>query len=577
MKKTPPPTMNYAWSEMFIRELERLGIKNYYIAPGSRSSPLALSALEFGSKVRVHVDERGVGFAALGYARATGNPAAIITTSGSAAANLWPAVCEASMDAIPMLIITADRPPELRDTGANQTMDQVKLFGGYARWFFDLPCPDTEIPAAFLLGTIDHAVARCRHGHPGPVHLNQMFREPLAPGRGKHAVVTWQQAAGHWWHSNTPWTVYPEPSATDDLKSIAGVIAKARRGIVVGGSTRMASDSKIMLGVAEELGWPLLPDIRSGLRLGGEHSHIVYMADQILLSENLAAELAPDVILHLGGRITSKRIQHFINRSPAKIIVVNEDPSRQDPEHRVSLRVIAKPSVFPCPNKTPSSWRNKWKRADATAQAAWDDYQRRHPHLTEPFVAACVSRQLPPSHGLILGNSMPVRDMEMYGERRPYQVAVDCNRGMSGIDGNIATAVGFAEGLRRPVTLVIGDLAFLHDSNSLALVRRSEYPLVIVVINNDGGGIFSFLPVAGATRHFESCFGAPHGMEFGHAAAQYDLAYSRPKTPDEFSKTYGDWVDSSRRGIIEVQTDRAENLREHRRIQATIRSQLDPG
>ena len=582
MKQGNPPNLNYAWSGQIIRELVLLGCDSFYIAPGSRSSPLALSAAECGRNVVVHFDERGVGFAALGHARATGLPAVVITTSGSAVANLWPAVCEANNDHVPMIMITADRPPELRDTGANQTMDQVKFFGSYVRWQLDLPCPDEHVNADFLLRTVDYAVYRAMHQNPGPVHINQMFREPLAPLATPDASQAWLAALGRQLNRKTPLTTYSIPEGSLSAASsveLNNIIARTRRGVIIAGAARNAAETLAMNKCADKLGWPLLPDIRSGLRLGEQPSQVIQMADQLLLSEKARKALTPDTILHLGGSITSKRIQQFMAARSAKIILVNEWDTRLDADSRVDLRLTcslqdAVRRMKAGIGKT-SNWTKKWRTLDDLLIRAWRKEAAGGNRLSEPLVAHIVSTELPSKQALVLASSMPIRDMDMFGAGNNKDYVVASNRGVSGIDGNLASAIGFSNGRRQPVTLVVGDLALLHDLNSLAMLKSANYPVTIVVINNDGGGIFSFLPVAASPRNFEVCFGVPHGNAFAAAATMFGLDYVNPSTPAEFTTAYSAAVRINRSTIIEVQTDRTEHVREHRRIQARLKKLID--
>lgn len=583
MKSTTPPNLNYAWAGLMIGELKRLGIDSFFISPGSRSSPLALTALDNNVRVIMHFDERGAGFAALGYARATGRPAVVITTSGSAVANLLPSVCEASQDGVPMLIITADRPPELRDTGANQTMDQVKIFQGYTRWQVDLPCPDVRINASFVLSTIDHACSRAVSSYPGPVHINQMFREPLAPVAVNDGSAKWLATVKKWSAHGKPQTVYVKQQARvarEIMKDACHLLASAKRGLIVAGSMASPSDRKAVLAVGKKLGWPVLPDIRSGLRIGRRFPGVIQMADQILLSDRAADQLSPDVVLHLGGRLTSKRIQAFIRRSEAAIAMVNEWPVRLDADGQVTLRLVADISTFagdlkPIDTRTPSTYLKKWRKLDDAVLGEWQQDQISSGGLTEPRVAAMISRELPAAHGLLLASSMPIRDMEMYGASEQDDIPLASNRGVSGIDGNVATAAGFAIGSGDPVTLIIGDLSLLHDVNSLALVANSRIPVVVIAVNNDGGGIFSFLPQADTPRNFEVCFGTPHGMNFSQAAVMFGLPYKNPSTPEELVQAYRLAIESGKSALIEINTSRMENLKEHRRIQHRLMRKVD--
>lgn len=570
MKRAPvPPNMNYAWSQVMIDTLIRLGVGHFFVAPGSRSSPLAWTVAELaGDHMTVHFDERGLAFMALGHARATGKPSVIITTSGSAVANLFPAICEAAMDEVPLILLTADRPPELRGCGANQAMDQINFFGTYARWFVDMPCPAKDISPGQLIDTVAEAFAKATLGNPGPVHLNQMFREPLHREKARDGCSSWlKQAAGYEFSERS----FTMPSFTvaklSKLSSVMKRIASAKRGIVVAGAATDKNERQAMLRVAEQLNWPLLPDIRSGLRLGERNALVISMADQALLKESKAFQ--PDVVLHLGGRVTSKRIMALMRKGV--VIHVSSSIMPVDPDHVVRERLVteldALPGDLPAKTKTPVAWLKAWQKRGDAIEAKWKQMAGRSAKLNEPLIAAMISRSLEHGEALYLASSMPVRDMDMFGIAGGGHFDVVANRGVSGIDGTIASAVGYARGTGKPVTLVVGDLAFLHDLNSLALVRDSEVPLRIVLVNNDGGGIFSFLPVAGERKHFDACFGTPHNLgDFSAVAAQFDLGYARPASVSEFKQA----LNEEGHILIEVKTDRAENLRTHKRIQEVL-------
>ena len=581
MKPTSPANINYAWAELMVREFGRLGVDTFFIAPGSRSSPLTLTAARLAANVIIHFDERGIGFAALGYARASGKPAVVVTTSGSAVANLWPSVCEASTDHVPMILLTADRPPELRDTGANQTMDQVKLFSGYVRWQVDMACPDTAIPASFVLSSIDEAVTRATHLHPGPVHINQMFREPLTPETKRDGSSAWIKSPAVWWTSDQPWSHHEPVILSGRIDEAMRVIRSAKRGVIVAGTLPDRREAEAVLAIAEKLGWPILPDIRSGLRLSPGHDLVISMTDQILLSAKFNKSASPDVVLHCGGRITSKRLLQFLAGTRPTVVQLQPVPGRIDPDLLVSQRYTLAPSSFaalmetypPVPaNKT---WAGRWQKAQRAVLAAWETLLHKQHAVTEPSVAAQISSTLAKSHGLVLASSMPIRDMEMYGIGAESWIALASNRGVSGIDGNLATAVGFARGLGHPVTLVIGDLALLHDLNSLALVKSSPYPITVVVVNNHGGGIFSFLPIAKAPGPIETCFGTPHGWSFESAATMFGLAYEHPDTLPQVAASYRRLSRSGASSIIEVVIDRKANVIEHQRIQTILKAAVE--
>ena len=565
------PRANRLWAYLIVEELLRCGIDFFCVAPGSRSTPLvaALAANEKGRSL-IHFDERGTAFAALGYARATGRPAAWITTSGTAVANGLPAVVEAATDGVPMVLLTADRPPELRQTGANQTIDQPYIFGDYVRWRFDLPAPDPGIDPAMVLTTVDQAAYRAGRTPQGPVHLNLMFREPLLPDPGDEPVLS---RPSSWVQGDRPYTRYAATKlAVDEMEihRIWETLRPVQRGLVVAGRLATRKQGEAVLRLADTLGWPLLPDIGSQVRLGSEGLAAHY--DALLAGDSFAGSHAPEAVVQVGGRALSKRLEQFLASSrPDPYVVVRENPFRLDPAHRVTHSFEANVLDF-CsalawaaaedPPAMDSSWTAGWLEASEDVGRHLDADLSGEPN--EPLVARVLSRNIPPDHGLVVASSMPVRDLDTYAAAGGAPVPVAANRGASGIDGTVATAAGFARGSGRPITLLIGDLALLHDLNSLAMLR--EVHVVVVVLNNDGGGIFSFLPIAGHEEFFEPYFGTPQGVGFEPAAKMFGLAYERPGTMEGFVEAYGSACALNSSTLIEIETDRGENVTLHRRL-----------
>jgi 2-succinyl-5-enolpyruvyl-6-hydroxy-3-cyclohexene-1-carboxylate synthase len=574
------PRANRLWAHLIVEELVRCGVGLFCVAPGSRSTPL-VAALAANAKARslIHFDERGTAFAALGYARATGRPAAWITTSGTAVANGLPAVVEASTDGVPMILLTADRPPELRQTGANQTIDQPDIFGDYVRWRFDLPAPDPAIEPAMVLTTVDQAAYRVRRSPRGPVHLNLMFREPFLPG-GADALPE----PSHWTEGDKPYTRYAATKPTVDgseIQALWQTLRPVKRGLVVAGRLASRKQGEAVLRLADALGWPLLPDVGSQVRLGVDSKNLAPHYDALLASGPFSEAHVPDAVVHVGGKALSKRLEQFLGRGrPDPYVVVRENPFRLDPTHLVTHSIEADVVDFCAalvraatedPPAVDALWTAGWREASEKVGRRLDGTFPREPN--EPFVARSVSRSVPPDHGLVVANSMPVRDLDTYATAGGAAVPVAANRGASGIDGTVATAAGFARGLGRPVTLLIGDLALLHDLNSLAMLRNVL--VVVVVLNNDGGGIFSFLPVAGHKEFFEPYFGTPQGVGFGPAAAMFGLGYERPETAEGFVESYREACARGSSTLIEVRTDREENVALHRRVLEGVAAQVE--
>lgn len=559
--------LNLLWGETLIEELVASGVDHFCISPGSRSTPLVMGAARNTfAKTLVAYDERGAAFYALGYGQAHHSPSAVITTSGSAVANCLPAVVEADRARIPLIILTADRPPELQNTSANQTMEQQGIFASYVRIQIQLPCPTEEISLNYLRTTINQAVYRSR-SFPGPIHINCMFREPL------HPKVTKTRTA----FTRRPHTEYLTPVKTPNdyaLKKLANEMKDCKKILIVVGKTRSKNHFSIIQ-LASCLESSIWPDITSGLRLYSAPSIVEYY-DLLLLSEDAQKNLRFDLIFHLGDQITSKRYLQFIaSQTEAKYIQVCEHSERIDPNHIVSQRwecnidlfckALTKELMgvnFPRDN-TLFTWRSLvHKKINQQFSATVT--------LQEPMIADLVVEYIMPKSCLFLASSMTVRYFDMYAPTTEKDLLVGANRGVSGIDGTIASALGFARGSGRDLTLVIGDLAFLHDLNSLSLVANSQINVQIIVINNHGGGIFSHLPVVEHKEIFEPFFGTPHSFSFEHAANLFRFSYRLCKEKEEFAMAYHNAQKQKRNTIIEVVTHREKEKQYQQKLQQVI-------
>ena len=578
--------MDRLWGYLIIEELVRNGIDYFVISPGSRSTPLTATVAQHPQAQKiVCLDERAAAFHAVGYARATGNPAVLICTSGSAAANYFPAVIEASIDRIPLIILSADRPPELRQTGANQTIDQVNLYGSYPKWQFDLPCPTAEMSHSVVLTTIDLAVAKSRQAPGGVVQLNCMFREPFgsmdAPVQIPASLNRWQESSSAYTRYASKLTI-PTPA---EIESLIEIIQSTPKGVLVIGQLKSTVDIEAVIELATRLNWAVFADIQSGLRLRADLPNLIHYFDRLLLTD-IARELEQiDTIVQIGTKIVSARWLKWIEQYPPQnyIVVVN-DRDRHDPSHLVSIRIESDIAYFcqqlsaQLPQLSASTWVQKIRSASDIISVTAAKFLKTT-KLTEPLIARTISELIPSQHGLWVSNSMPIRDLDMYGDGRLRDwetgiVRVGANRGTSGIEGAIAAATGFAVGLQAPATAIVGDLSSLHDLNSLALLQRNAQPVIVVIINNDGGGIFSFLPIAKSTKIFDTYFGTPHGVNFSHAAAMFGIDYYHPQTSDELIRDYQQALANHRSAVIEVTTDRSDNLQLHQALDREIQQQL---
>lgn len=529
-------TFNHVWSSLLLEELFRLGVRDIALAPGSRSAPLTMAAAAHqGFRRHLHFDERGLGFMALGLAKGSNRPVAVIMTSGTAVANLWPAVAEAQLTGVPLIILSADRPHELIDNGANQAIDQQGIFGHYPVYQQNLPSPTPTIPAAFVLSSVDQALAK-QALTPGVVHFNCMYPEPLYPGEHYQDFSDYLAPLGDWLGSHKPWSPWQQ-SAPSCPPQAEWETFRQQRGIIVAGRITDPEQAQVVAALAEQLGWPLLADLQSQIRF--DSRNLIHM-DMALNDPEFVAELGrAEVLLQFGARLVSKRLGQFIKQhSWQDYWLVDPQPARLDPDYRLRNRLLCSASAFAAAHPV-------------TTQAPWHTLAERQHNASQQIAAACEHfSELGVCHRLnsliegqlFVGNSMPARLMDMLGETGKGPSRVMTNRGASGIDGLIATAYGFAQSLEpgsdEPTTLLLGDLSALHDLNSLALLSKASRPLVVILLNNDGGSIFRMLPVPTEGGLLESYYRLPHGLSFEHAAAMFGLAYRAPTTLLEFEQDY---------------------------------------
>lgn len=603
---TEAPNLNALWTQLAFTEWSRLGLSLAVVCPGSRSAPLAY-AISRNPRIESIIahDERSAGFVALGAARATGRAAVVVTTSGTAVANLLPAVVEASKTGTPMLLVTADRPPELHDCGANQSIHQSHIFGAFARWSIDVPCADAAIAPNWILSTADEAWRRAHSPlqSAGPVHLNWMFREPLAP-----RIESWKRESivdlSKWSRSQEPWRLAIDGGVSWE-ETINGLIDRigtssegAHRMLLCVGALYSPAMRALAQQLAKRLGCAVLADIGSGLRHGECRGDVVAHADLVALSPEISNALRPDFILRLGGAISSRRIGDFLaqaRRSGARELVIRDGPERMDFEHAASIELSIDasfsstlPSQTSAIRKTANNativmnrnYKDAWKSADATVAHVLDAHlDDRGEVLDEPSTARIISASCPSGATLLFGNSMPIRDADMHAAGVKSSPTIAVNRGASGIDGLIATAVGHARVTGAPTVAIVGDLSLLHDLGSLALVSASSVPVIIVVVNNDGGGIFHFLPLADHPNMLEPWTTAPHGINFSAAAKMFGLHYNSPTVRGGLVDDLGDALQraakSNHSTLIEVRTNRIENAQFHRKLQGEIVAALD--
>jgi 2-succinyl-5-enolpyruvyl-6-hydroxy-3-cyclohexene-1-carboxylate synthase len=580
-----PTNANTALASAFAEELARGGLRLVVISPGSRSTPLAVALWRQPEiEVKVIVDERSAGFFALGAAQASGEPVALLCTSGTALVNYHPAVVEADESAIPLVVLSADRPPELRGIGAGQTIDQIKSFGSSVRWFCEVGTHEADDSGLLHYRSIAcRALATARgEARPGPVHLNLPWREPLAPTPVEGAVTATDPLALQG-RNGRPLTAVThidlEPS-TFLLDEVAGHIGNAISGVIVAGRQLDPELREPLAHLARVSGFPILAEPTSQLRCGPhDRSHVVAAYDLLLREEHFARSVVPDLILRFGALPTSKPLRTWIEASGADQIVVDPYGGWNEPSRRAAAILRADPTELA------QGWAvrleglegrerplpDRWLEAESAAQAVLDEALAADGEITEP----ALHRTLGQAHGdgdlVYTSSSMPIRDQEAFLASADTDALFLANRGANGIDGLVSSGIGAAHASGRPTTIVCGDLGLLHDIGGLAALREVQTPVRIVVIDNDGGGIFHFLPqeAALASDEFEALLGTPRGVDVARAAALFDLPHHRLESLADLPGAL-----AAGTGLIEVSTDRGTNVEAHRGLTAQVHATL---
>ncbi|GGE25654.1 2-succinyl-5-enolpyruvyl-6-hydroxy-3-cyclohexene-1-carboxylate synthase [Marinithermofilum abyssi] len=558
----------------FVDELVESGVVHAVISPGSRSTPLAMMMAEHpGIKVWMHVDERSAGFFALGLAKARQEPVVLLCTSGTAAANYLPAVVEAKLARVPLLVLTADRPHELRDVGAPQAIDQIKLFGSHVKWFTEMALPESsEAALRYVRTAAGRAAGAARTGPKGPVHLNFPFREPLLPRldapdlfqggkRDRGAYVRL-----HTGRRNL------DPVLLD---SLAAELTAVQRGVIICGPQEDPRLAEAVVPLARALGFPILADPLSRLRYGSHDKELVLDGyDAFLRVPRVVEEMAPEAVVRFGAMPVSKALMLYLkDHSACRHIVVDADEGWREPTALASDMVYGDPAAF-CEGiltrigggqARSSVWQQQWTRLNRITGEVLRSAAKREGALFEGRVFAELHDWLPEGVVLFAGNSMPIRDMDTFMTNREGALLPLANRGANGIDGVVSSAMG-AAAAGNPVVLVIGDLSFFHDMNGLLAAKWYGLNITIVLVNNDGGGIFSFLPQAQEKTHFEQLFGTPIGLDYAQAVRMYGGIHQRVTEWNGFREAVLKGISGSGWTVVEVPTDREENVRMHREI-----------
>lgn len=557
----------YQIIDLFIQQ----GIDYFCIAPGSRSSPLILAAANHpGAKTFIHYDERGLAFHALGYAKACQRAAVVIVTSGTAVGNLMPAVMEARASHLPMIILSADRPPELRDCGSNQTINQVDLFSSFVKWQIELPCPSSDLPERFLSSTLSYAGFITHDLPAGPIQINCMLREPLHTKDPHFPIPAPQEIT---YYNKTINTLSDE-----DLASLSQRLSRYESGMIFVGSLTTPSDAEAILDLAQTLHWPVACDITSSIRSHLPHELVIPYFELIAQSQVIQPI---DCILHFGDRNVSKKISQWLSVQQADYLLVAEHTDRFDPKYRIDTRYTCNiswlcnaliSSIQPAAAIIPS------KLLDLSDQISYllDHDIFDQDWISEPYLFYFLRHTMPHDWDLFIGNSMPVRDADTFFYPEGFRGHIFVNRGVSGIDGNLSTAAGIAAALERPLVVIVGDLTFMHDMNALEQIAQSKTPIILIVINNGGGGIFSFLPIKKKEKEFETFIATKHTRSFEALASFVELDSFCPENTQALDLIWSELCKNPRTCMIELQTDREDNLALHNQIIEKVKQKCSP-
>ncbi|MEH6995317.1 2-succinyl-5-enolpyruvyl-6-hydroxy-3-cyclohexene-1-carboxylic-acid synthase [Neobacillus drentensis] len=556
-----------AYLAAFVVELVQTGIKDVVVSPGSRSTPMAMVMAEHPElNIHIHVDERSAAFFALGIAKATNKPVAILCTSGTAAANYFPAIIEARYSRVPLLVLTADRPHELREVGAPQAIDQIHLYGQHVKWFADMALPETSNELIRYARTVGaRAAAIASQAPAGPVHLNFPFREPLIPKLDEEIFELKERPMGYVQVRNGELTI-----REDEFREISQKLKGYDKGIIVCGDIADNQFAQAVTELSAALKFPVLADPLSQLRSGLHPlENIVEAYDTFLRNEDAKEYLKPDVILRFGAMPVSKALTIFLKENhQAEQFVIDGAGGWRDPATLSTEMIFCDESIF-CEQlsglteiKESTEFLEKWREINELTKANMaliKDTQM----LSEGRLFYQIAEMLPEEATLFVGNSMPIRDLDSFFLNNHKSIKVMANRGANGIDGTVSTALGAAL-YSQPLYLVLGDLTFFHDLNGLIAAKLYGIDIRIIVVNNNGGGIFSFLPQSQHPKNFELLFGTPLNLEFEHAVRMFNGNYTKVKDWDHFRGLMKQSSDVKGLNVYEVVTNRDSNLTQHR-------------
>jgi 2-succinyl-5-enolpyruvyl-6-hydroxy-3-cyclohexene-1-carboxylate synthase len=574
-----PTNRNTALASALAEELARAGVRHACVAPGSRSAPLALAMWNEPSiRVWSQVDERSAGFFALGIAQETGMPAVVVTTSGTAGANVHPAVAEADEARVPLIVITADRPPELRGRGAGQTIDQLKLYGEAVRWFCEL-----GVAAADDTGLVHYrssavrAVSEARGRPPGPVHLNVPLTEPLAPDPEPGGVTARNPLALEG-RGTRPLTEIVAPPLDADPKTVsnfAELLKDSPRGLILAGRNRDEALAEPVVALARACGYPVLAEPTSQIRCG-DHEIDQVVSSYDLIFRQLPAMLAPEVVLRVGDMVTSKPVRTWLQHTGVRQLVFDPDGGWNEPTGTAEVMARVHPApLFAAlaellPPAEDRGWLDSWVAINQAVELEVDQFLRDlGDELFEPRVHRDMSALLPDPSTVYVASSMPIRDLETFLPATRRSLRFLSNRGANGIDGLVSSGLGAAAVAPGRTFVLTGDVGLYHDMNGLLSMSRLGVEATIIVMNNGGGGIFDFLPIAQHREGYEELFGTPTGLDLAKVADLYGLRFTRVGR-------YADLPGALESpGLVEIPLDRTRNVELHRALFERVTAMVD--
>jgi 2-succinyl-5-enolpyruvyl-6-hydroxy-3-cyclohexene-1-carboxylate synthase len=577
-----PTNRNTALASALVDELARAGVRHACISPGSRSAPLARALWsQPGIEAWVHVDERCAGYFALGLAQQTGQPVAVLTTSGTAGANLHPAVAEASWSRTPLIVITADRPPELRDRGAGQTIDQVKLFGSAVRWFFEVGVHQADDDGLLhSRATGARAVAEALGSPPGPVHLNVPLAEPLAPDEVEGDVPAESALARDGRPGGQPITKVARPAGVpgaDLVSEFAELITGHERGLIIAGRQHDPGIANAVAALSQACGYPVLPEPTSQLR-AGTHPLDNVVAHYDAVFRALPVRLAPELVVRVGDMVTSKAARTWLtSHRECRQVVIDPHGAWNEPTATADLMARADPGLLlasfaqEIEARSDRGWLESWRTADRAASEAIDGFLNdlgEEPF--EPRVHRRLATTLPEMSTVMVASSMPVRDLESFLPAIDRPLRFLANRGANGIDGTVSSGLGAAAVAPGRTFVLLGDLALYHDMNGLLACTRLGVEATFVVLNNGGGGIFDFLPIAHHREGYEELFGTPTGLDVEKVAGLYGMPFRRVSSHGELDAALEE------PGMVEVVLDRPRNVELHRQVFERVAEAIGP-